>query len=81
MSFIQSQLYNAVTTKYVNPIFDPNYCQLKPDNKRNSFDSGLYLEALSVFAYRTNNDTLIQQYVYFVIANGVASVNRRYPQS
>ncbi|KAK7688598.1 hypothetical protein QCA50_008136 [Cerrena zonata] len=61
MMFIQSHLYNDATTNYVESIFYPVTCQLEPNSDTSTVNSGLYLEALSVFAYKTNNDTLIHQ--------------------
>lgn len=68
MSFIQSHLYDG-TTYYVKSTIDLLDCVSSPSTTAvYTMNSGLYLEALSVFAYATHNDTLIQRYdeYYFV---------------
>ena len=67
MSFIQSHLYDG-TTYYVKSTIDLSNCASSPSTSAvYTMNSGLYLEALTVFAYATHNETLIQRYddLYF----------------
>lgn len=59
MSFITSHLYDGTTT-YVHSTFDPVACKLT-NGAMFTTDSGIYLEALSVLAYGSNNQTLKKQ--------------------
>lgn len=62
MSFIQSHLYNSTKMKCVNDIYDVLGCD-KKDSEPESLESGLYLEALNVYAYKTRNNALVQKCV------------------
>ena len=61
MAFIQSHLYDIKTMN--NSIFGYVIDDCNPDTFAQSSDSGIFLEALSVFAHTTGNDTLAKQYV------------------
>ncbi|KAK7688628.1 hypothetical protein QCA50_008166 [Cerrena zonata] len=63
MTFIRSHLLNYTDngTIVLHPYFELIPCQ-PIGGDVSSLNSGVYLEALSTFAYATNNDTLMQEY-------------------
>ncbi|KAK7688575.1 hypothetical protein QCA50_008113 [Cerrena zonata] len=59
LSFIQSHLYDS-SRSYIMDIFDPVKCEF-PTNDIWTANSGLYLQALSVWAYKSDNSALVQE--------------------
>lgn len=62
MTFIQAHLYDIDVMKYPDSLLSLDPCAA---DLVFAYDSGMYLSALSVFAYVTDNDTLTTQYVLF----------------
>lgn len=59
MSFFQSHFYDMATMNY--SIFAYIVDDCNPDTFAQSCDTGIYLDAISVFAYTTGNDTLVTE--------------------
>ena len=64
MSFMQNYLYTGNMT-YVAPFADVAHGA--ETRSPNSADSGIYLDAVSVLAYKLGNDMFIQQYLVSII--------------
>ena len=65
MEFIQSHLYDG-TTNYVRSTVNLSDCQVTPPGQEiYTINSGVYLEALSVFSHKTDDETLIQRFVVY----------------
>ena len=57
MTFFQSHFYDMFTMNF--SVFSYIVDDCNSDNFAQSSDTGIYLDALSVFAHATNNDTLM----------------------